>query len=108
MRILHVITSLAEADGGPPQGLVSLAKAQSQAGDEIVILAGTSMGGQMVIEPGEYGNLRVLNPPASTSLKFPSSILKKSLLEAVKNADVVHMLCQKMPNFHLEAGLIST
>ena len=78
-------------DGGPPQGLVTLAKAQSLLADEITLLPCTSSGGKPVIEPGDYGNLRVLPPPGHTSLKFPNSAVKHATAKAVEKSDVVHI-----------------
>jgi len=91
MRILHVINRLAEVDGGPPRGLVTLAKAQAALGDDITILPCSSLAGKPLIGSGQYGLLNVLEAPTDSSLKFPNKALKNTLLDLVKNFDIVHI-----------------
>jgi glycosyltransferase involved in cell wall biosynthesis len=91
VKILHVIVRLAEVDGGPPHGLVTLAKAQAALGDDITILPCSSTGGKPLVGPGQYGRLTVLEAPTDSSLKFPNKVLKNALLDLVKNFDIVHI-----------------
>jgi hypothetical protein len=70
MRMLHIMSRLAEVDGEPPRGLVTLAQAQALLGDEVVIVP-RSGGGKMVMEPGHYGTLTIINSLSDSSLKLP-------------------------------------
>jgi len=92
MRILHVIIRLAEIDGGPPRGLVTLAQAQAEQGDEVTILPCTSLGGPPVIESGIYDRLTVLPPPSSSSLKLFDRGVREAAVSAVGQCpDIVHI-----------------
>lgn len=102
MRILHVAIRLAESDGGPPQGLVSLAKAQSLQGDDVTILPCSSSGGRMAIEPGVYGKLTVLEPPTNGKVIWPNGKLKRLLVSLAKDMDIVHI--QGSWRYHLIAA----
>lgn len=91
MKILHVILSMAEVDGGPPNGLLVLSKTQANLGDEVCILPCTSLRGKPIIDYGEYGNLTILEPPSSASLKFYDKKLNDVITKIVKNFDIVHI-----------------
>jgi glycosyltransferase involved in cell wall biosynthesis len=91
MQILHIIDRLAEADGGPPQGMLALAKAQATFGDNVVILPCSSSGGRMLIEPDKYGNLTILKPPTAASLKLPSAALNAAINDAAQGVDIIHI-----------------
>jgi glycosyltransferase involved in cell wall biosynthesis len=49
------------------------------------------MGGEPVIGTGQYGRLTVLKAPTDSNLKFPDKALKNTLLDLVKNFDIVHI-----------------
>ncbi|MHC4255135.1 MAG: glycosyltransferase [Planctomycetota bacterium] len=91
MRILHVIVRLAEVDGGPPRGLINLAKAQASLGEQVTILPCSSSGGRMLVEPGTYGNLTILKPTADNRLMIPSHRLDQILRSLAKEAEIVHI-----------------
>ena len=51
MMILHVIYGLAEIIGGPPVGLATLARAQAQRGDDVMVLPARRTSGKQTLEP---------------------------------------------------------
>lgn len=91
VKILHLTARLATIDGGPPHGLVALAKGQADTGDEVYILPCSDSGGQMLLEPGMFGNLTVLAPPTSGRVMRPCSKLKKTISRYVGQSDIVHI-----------------
>ncbi len=91
MKILHISNRLAELDGGPPQGILTQAKAQADLGDDVAIFPCSSSGGKPIIEPGCYGRLKVFKTPTNASLKFPKSVVYKALLDVVGDYDIVHI-----------------
>lgn len=92
MRILHVIIRLAEIDGGPPRGLVTLARMQADHGDDVTILPCTSLGGAQVIESGAYGRLTVLPAATNSEVKLPERSVKRAVESAVgEMPDIIHI-----------------
>ena len=91
MKILHLIIRLAAKDGGPPHGLLTLAKAQANLGDDVAILPCTSQGGKPVIEQGVYGNLTVYPAPTDNNILLPNKALKKNIEQLVSEYDIVHL-----------------
>lgn len=91
MNILHIIIRLEITDGGPSQGLAALATAQARQGDNVTILPCTTSGNKMVLEPGNYGTLKVLKPPTNKKIIFPNLDLKNAIEKEIKHADIVHV-----------------
>jgi glycosyltransferase involved in cell wall biosynthesis len=91
MKILHVINRFVKADGGPPQGLLAIAKAQSELGDDVIVFPATNTGGEKVLVPGRYGRMQVIEPPSSRSLILPDAHLDKALIEFIISSDIVHI-----------------
>jgi glycosyltransferase involved in cell wall biosynthesis len=95
MRVLHVILRLAQADGGPPRGLVNLAEAQARSGekngDKIVILPCSSSGGKPILDQGRHGNLTVLPTQSESLLKFPDIKIYTFIDSIMNDYDIVHV-----------------
>lgn len=88
MKLLHVLGSLAEKDGGPPMGVLAMAKVRSHI-EEVVLLPASGRKGKMIIEPGQYGNLKIIAPPTMSRLLFPDRKLRAVIEQEVQKADLV-------------------
>jgi glycosyltransferase involved in cell wall biosynthesis len=82
---------LADTDGGPPRGVLNLAKAQVQAGDEVTIFPSSSSGGRMLVEPGSYNGLTILDPLKRSRAIFPSGKVKRFLMSITREFDIIHI-----------------
>lgn len=91
MRILHVCVSLPDVWGGPPRALATMARAQAARGDDVVVLPSIFTPGPQTLEPGDYGNLKVLHPPTTGELKWYNGKLKRELRRAAADRDIVHI-----------------
>jgi hypothetical protein len=76
--------------GGPPNGLVALARAQATMGDDVAILSCADCNGKMLIAPGQYRHLNVLEPCLTGRLTW-SQRVKRRVDELVPAAQIVHM-----------------
>lgn len=91
MKILHVCVSLPDVWGGPPRALATMARAQAAAGADVVVLPSSFTPGPQTLEPGDYGKLKVLHPPATGALKWYNGKLKRELRRAAADRDIVHV-----------------
>jgi glycosyltransferase involved in cell wall biosynthesis len=92
MRILHVCSGLDPRAGGPPAVVLGLARAQAAAGAEVGVLSTFQKDVDLSIgEALRAGGVRVemVGPAISRLLWHPR--LKRSMVEAVGRADVVHI-----------------
>ncbi len=88
MRILHLIRSLDRHLGGPPQGLLSLTRAQADRGHDVAILPALP-GGQ----PADAGDVVTVVPPPGSPLRmrFRDARFLRSLREAAAHAEILHV-----------------
>ncbi len=88
MKYLHVILSLDEKDGGPPASVLAIARIRSKV-DEVTILPCTTKRGKMIIEPGKYGRLTILQPLLTSRVILPNRKLDKLIIQEVQKTDIV-------------------
>ena len=92
MRVLHVCSGLDPRAGGPPAVVLGLARAQAAAGAEVGVLSTFQKDVDLsIVEALRAGGVRVemVGPGISRLLWHPR--LKRSTVEAVGRADVVHI-----------------
>ncbi|MFO0840240.1 MAG: glycosyltransferase [Phycisphaerae bacterium] len=102
LRILHVIYMLAEDLGGPPRALATLARAQAERGDEVLVLPARGSPGPQTLEPGRRGNLSVHAAPTTARLMWYNGALKRATFDLAQTADLVHI--HGTWRYHLLAG----
>lgn len=91
MRILHVITTLAEKSGGPPAGLAALAREQAARGHEVTVLPVWNGESKPTLAAGKHGNLTVLEAIGQPGALFRDSTFRRQVEEAAEECDVVHI-----------------
>lgn len=91
MRILHVIPELADYNGGPPQALATLARAQAAAGDDITVLPARTTSGPQTMPAGRWDRLNVLEGVTHGGLRWYDARLKRALVDLAAQNDIVHI-----------------
>lgn len=91
MRILHVISTLAEKSGGPPAGLAALAEQQAERGHQVTILPVWNGDNPTTLPVGVKGNLTVLPPAGKSGALFRDEAFRAAVEAAAKNSDIVHV-----------------
>lgn len=96
MRILHVITTLDPAAGGPPMVATRLAAALARQGHEVSLFAYDSPGKQDAVRkmlagvPGMDAVRTITTPPGGTLERIFAGGARRSLPAVVKTHDIVH------------------
>ena len=91
MKILHVIPELDERVGGPPRSLATLARAQADRGDDVLVLGCRRSSGPATIPVGTSGKLTVLEPPGDSGLLWYDRAVKRAIFDAAKDRNIIHV-----------------
>jgi len=91
MKILHIILDLDERMGGPSHGLATLARAQVECGDDVVVLPCRFTDGPQTMSTGRRGMLNVLKPITRSKLLWYNRPLKRAILSAAADRDILHI-----------------